>query len=76
MFRGGCAVRLLHAVPQFDLEPVLHGYATTSEAPDRRQLDVHTLYTAMPSLAIGVAENDDAGVQRVSALMHSLLATL
>jgi len=48
----------------------------TSDSPDRRQLDLHTLYTAMPSLAIGVAENDDAGVRRVSTLLRSLLVAL
>jgi len=62
--------------PYLDLEPVLQGYAMTSDSPDRRQLDLHTLYTAMPSLAIGVAENDDAGVQRVSTLLRSLLVAL
>ena len=62
--------------PHLDLEPVLDGYAMTSDSPDRRQLDLHTLYTAMPSLAIGVAENDDAGVRRVSTLLRSLLVAL
>lgn len=63
-------------VPHLALEPILHGYAMTSDCPDRRQLDLHTLYTAMPSLAIGVAENDAAGVRRVSTLIRSLLVAL
>lgn len=62
--------------PRLDLTALLDGYGAPADPSFRRRLDLHTLYAALPSMCIGVDENDDACVRRTSTLIRAVLADL
>lgn len=62
--------------PQLDLAPLLDGYGAAAHEMYRRQLDLHTLMIALSSLAFGVAEDDQACIERSGDLIRTLLADL
>lgn len=62
--------------PWLDLPPLLAGYGAPADETYRRQLELHTLLTALGSLAFGVAEGDRAGIERLGHLIRALVANL
>lgn len=62
--------------PRLDLPPLLAGYGTAPDGTYRRRLDLHTLITAMSSLAFGVVEHDQARIERSGHLIRTLVADL
>lgn len=59
--------------PRLDLAPLLQGYGPSADPSFRRALDLNTLYIALPSMEMGVEENDDACVRRTSAVIRTVL---
>ncbi|MEQ4207347.1 aminoglycoside phosphotransferase family protein [Actinopolymorpha sp. B9G3] len=62
--------------PQLDLLPLLAGYGAPADRTHRRQLDLHTLIIALDSFEFGVAEDDQACVERSGHLIRTLIADL
>ncbi len=58
------------------LAPLLAGYGASPGPSFQRRLDLHTLAVALPSLEIGVDDEDEACVRRSRTLIRRLLKTL
>lgn len=62
--------------PQLDLPPLLAGYGAPVDQAYWRQLDLHTLLIALCSLEFGVAEDDQACIERSGHQIRALVAGL